>query len=89
MKSIHYVAAASTQGLFTGHVLETTNSITGFTISYGATMSGSMYPIYSLYRTGTTVFWRDKLTARSNTGFSVLLDTATILGMQFWCFRTS
>jgi hypothetical protein len=79
-----YIAAASTQAIFTGHVA--TNAGTGVVIGYGATMSSTMRVIATVF---DNIQHTAIITASSTTSFTMDIDPAGsgFWDTNFWCFR--
>ncbi|WP_406444573.1 fibronectin type III domain-containing protein [Streptomyces sp. NBC_01613] len=89
----NYVAADSSDGIFTGSVSWNygTTGTTGIALSYGPTMDSNMVPICQ-FRYPNTVFRTGQVTNNSTTGFtwelSALGPSATNTGaVGFWVYR--
>jgi hypothetical protein len=89
----NYLAAGSTDGIFTGTFTWNygTSGTTAIALSYGPTMDSSMVPICQ-FRYPNTVFRNGQVTANSTTGFtwelSSLGPSATNNGtVGFWVYR--
>ena len=89
----NYVAAANTDGIFTGTVSWNfgTSGTTSLALSYGPTMASAMIPICT-FRYPNTAMRKWQVTASSTTGFTFEVDAAgpnaTNNGsVGFWVFR--
>jgi hypothetical protein len=85
-KWANYAAVSSTEGLFTGSIVNA-SAIAGMTISWGATLDSPMYPVAMLRDSPANYVYESATPSTTSAVLDFAITTTGASAVQFWCWR--
>jgi hypothetical protein len=85
-KWANYVGAGTTDGLFTGSI-SMASSVSGFAISWGATLDTPMYPVAMLRDSPANYVYQSATPTTTGATLDFAIATTGASAVQFWCWR--